>query len=105
MNLVYFLRLSDHSQCNIGSRRMTFGVTRMHGHSFQFCAKYFSCFRQSYSFGVWGLWGLWGCETLRIPHFLDTDGGGVVSLTRQQRFTPQEESWYSFLLEAKSRYV
>jgi hypothetical protein len=39
------------------------------------------------------------------PHFLDdrlTDGGEVVSLTRRPSFTPQEDSWYSFLLEAES---
>jgi hypothetical protein len=29
-----------------------------------------------------------------------TDGGEVVSLMRRPRFTPQEDSWYSFLLEA-----
>jgi hypothetical protein len=41
----------------------------------------------------------------RIPHFLDnrlTDGGEVVSLMRWLPFTPQENSWYSFLLEAES---
>jgi hypothetical protein len=46
-----------------------------------------------------------GCETSTIQHFLDsrlTDGGEVVSLARRQRFTPQEDSWYSFLLEAVS---
>jgi hypothetical protein len=38
------------------------------------------------------------CETSRLPHFLDnrlTDGGEV-SLTKRQ-----EDSWYSFLLEAE----
>jgi hypothetical protein len=42
---------------------------------------------------------------LRFPHFLDnqlTDGGKVVSPMRQPPFTPQEDSWYSFLLEAES---
>jgi hypothetical protein len=38
-----------------------------------------------------------------IPHFLDSrlidDGGEVVSLTLRSLFTPQENSWYSFLLE------
>jgi hypothetical protein len=37
--------------------------------------------------------------------FLDnrlTDGGEVVSLTRRPPFTPQEDSWFSFLLEAES---
>jgi hypothetical protein len=46
-----------------------------------------------------------GCETLRLPHYLDnrlTDGGKVVSLTHRPPFTPQEHSWYSFLLEAES---
>jgi hypothetical protein len=41
----------------------------------------------------------------RIPHFLDnrlTDGGEVVSLIRRLRFTPQKDSWYSFLLKAES---
>jgi hypothetical protein len=45
-----------------------------------------------------------GCETSRLPHFLDnqlTDGGKVVRLTRRPPFTPQEDSWYSFLLEAE----
>jgi hypothetical protein len=45
------------------------------------------------------------CETSRLPHFLDnrlTDGGRVVSLTRRPPFTSQEDSWYSFLLEAES---
>jgi hypothetical protein len=39
---------------------------------------------------------------LRVPQYLDnrlTDGGKVVSLTRRPLFTPQEGSWYSFLLE------
>jgi hypothetical protein len=31
-----------------------------------------------------------------------TDGGKVVSPTRRPLFTPQEDSWYSFLLEAES---
>jgi hypothetical protein len=31
-----------------------------------------------------------------------TDGCEVVSLTRQQPFTPQEDSWYQLLLEAES---
>jgi hypothetical protein len=40
----------------------------------------------------------------RFPYFLDNrlnDGGEVVSLTRRSRFTPQDDSWYSFLLEAE----
>jgi hypothetical protein len=46
-----------------------------------------------------------GCETLRVPHNLDnrlTDGGKVFSLTSRPPFTPQEDSRYSFLLEAES---
>jgi hypothetical protein len=46
-----------------------------------------------------------GYETSRLPHFLDnrlTDCGEVVSPTRRPPFTPQEDSWYSFLLEAES---
>jgi hypothetical protein len=31
-----------------------------------------------------------------------TDGGKVVSFAPRPRFTPQEDSWYSFLLEAES---
>jgi hypothetical protein len=41
----------------------------------------------------------------RLPHFLEnrlTDGGEVVSLTRRPPFTPQEDFWYSFLLEAQT---
>jgi hypothetical protein len=42
----------------------------------------------------------------RFPHFLDswlTDGGEVVSLPRQPAtLYLQEDSWYSFLLEAES---
>jgi hypothetical protein len=54
---------------------------------------------------VTGREGPEGCETSRLPHFLNsrlTDGGEVVSPTRQPPFTPQEDSWYSFLLEAES---
>jgi hypothetical protein len=53
---------------------------------------------------VTGREGPWGCETSRLQHFLDsrlTDGGEVVSLTLDA-FYPQEDSWYSFLLEAES---
>jgi hypothetical protein len=49
--------------------------------------------------------GPWVCETKRLPHFLTnriTHGGEVVSLTRRPPFTLQEDSWYSFLLEALS---
>jgi hypothetical protein len=52
-----------------------------------------------------GRGGPQGCKKSRLPHFLDnwlTDGGEVVSLTRRPPFTPQEDSWYSFLLVAES---
>jgi hypothetical protein len=46
------------------------------------------------------------CETSRLPHFQDnqlTVGEEVVSLTRRQAaLYLQEDSWYSFLLEAES---
>jgi hypothetical protein len=54
---------------------------------------------------VTGHEGPLGCETSRLPHFLDnrlTDGSEAVSPTRWPPFTPQEDSWYSFLLEAES---
>jgi hypothetical protein len=54
---------------------------------------------------VTGREGPQGCETSRLPHFLDnrlTDGSEVVSLTHRFLFTSQEDSWYSFLLEAES---
>jgi hypothetical protein len=57
------------------------------------------------SIPVTGRGGPQGCETSRLPHFPDsrlTDGGEVVSLARRPPFTPQEVSWYSFLLEAES---
>jgi hypothetical protein len=46
-----------------------------------------------------------GCGTSRLSHVLDSrlaDGGEVVCLTLRPPFTPQEDSWYSFLLEAES---
>jgi hypothetical protein len=54
---------------------------------------------------VTGREGPYVFETSRLPHYLDnrlTDGGEVVSLTRRPPFTPQKDSWYSFLLEAES---
>jgi hypothetical protein len=54
---------------------------------------------------VTGHEGPYGCQTSRLTHFLDnrlTDGGEVVSPTCRPPFTPQVDSWYSFLLEAQS---
>jgi hypothetical protein len=51
---------------------------------------------------ITGFGGVQVCEMSRIPHFLDseiTDGGEVVSLTRQPCFNPRKIFWYSFLLE------
>jgi hypothetical protein len=56
---------------------------------------------ESKAIPVTGRGGPQSCETSRLPHFLDNqlaDGGEVVSLMRRQPFTPQEDSWYSFLL-------
>jgi hypothetical protein len=54
---------------------------------------------------VTGRAGPQACQTLRLPHFRHnslTDDSEIVSLTRRPSFTPQEDSWYSFLLEAES---
>jgi hypothetical protein len=55
---------------------------------------------------VTGRGGPLGCKKSRLPHFLDirlTDGGEGVSFTRRPvAVYPQEDSWYSFLLEAES---
>jgi hypothetical protein len=59
---------------------------------------------ESYTFNrPWRHIGLWGVEfpTFSIDSRL-TDGGNVVSLTCRQPLSPQEDSWYSFLLEAES---
>jgi hypothetical protein len=46
---------------------------------------------------------LWDVEAPTCSlHSRLTDGGKVVSLTRHPPFIPQEDSWYSFLLEAES---
>jgi hypothetical protein len=54
---------------------------------------------------VIGRGDLKSCETSRLPHVLDNrlrDGGELISLTRRPAaFYPQEDSWYSFLLEAE----
>jgi hypothetical protein len=53
--------------------------------------------------------GPYGCETSRLPYFLHNqlrDGGEIVSLMpRLAALLPQENSWYSFLLEAESTPV
>jgi hypothetical protein len=58
---------------------------------------------------VTGRGGLKGCEMSRIQQYIYIciynrlkDGGEVVSLTRQPRFVPQEDSPHSFLSEAES---
>jgi hypothetical protein len=61
--------------------------------------------RQKKTIPLRGLGGPYDCETSRLPHFLYSrflDYGEFVSLTRWPPFTPQEDSWYSFLLEATS---
>jgi hypothetical protein len=61
---------------------------------------WYSCFFKSYpSNRPWRPIGLWDVEVAAIS--LDsrfTDGCKVVSLTRWPPITPQEDSWYSFLL-------
>jgi hypothetical protein len=60
--------------------------------------------RKSKATSVTGREGPECCETSRLPHFLDnrlTDGSEVVNRTRRPPFTPQEDSSYSFLLEAE----
>jgi hypothetical protein len=50
-------------------------------------------------------WKPLGLREVKAPKFSDIrliDGGKVVSPTRRPLFTPQEDSWYSFLLEAES---
>jgi hypothetical protein len=54
---------------------------------------------------VTGRGGPKDCERSRLPHFLEnrhTDGGNFISLTLRPPFTHQEDSWYSFMLEAES---
>jgi hypothetical protein len=58
------------------------------------------------SIPVTGRGGPLGCASSRLPHFLDsrlTDSGEVVSLLRRSSaLYPQDDSWYSLLLEAES---
>jgi hypothetical protein len=54
---------------------------------------------------VTGLGGPYVCETSRLPHFLDNrliDGGEVISLNAPAVLYPQEDSWYSLLLQTES---
>jgi hypothetical protein len=54
---------------------------------------------------VAGCEGPQGCESSRLPHFLDsrlTDGGKVCQPYKPAALYPQEDSWYSFLVEAES---
>jgi hypothetical protein len=46
-----------------------------------------------------------GCEMSRLPYFLDsqlTYGGEAVKPYAPAALYPQEDSWYSFLLQAES---
>jgi hypothetical protein len=50
-------------------------------------------------------WSPLGLREVEAPTFLEfrlTDGGKVVSPRRRPLFYPQEDSWYTFLLEAES---
>jgi hypothetical protein len=60
---------------------------------------------QGKAFLVTGRGYSYGSETSRLAHYLDNrlrDGVDFVSLTRRPPSPPQEDSWYSFLLEADS---
>jgi hypothetical protein len=50
-------------------------------------------------------WRPLGLREVEAPTFTDirlTDGGKIVSPMRRPLLYPQEDSWYSFLLEAES---
>jgi hypothetical protein len=69
--------------------------------------EYIKAKRKSKTILAMGHGGLKRCETSRITCFLAnrlTDDGEVFSLMRRLRFTlsPQEDSWYSILLEVES---
>jgi hypothetical protein len=53
---------------------------------------------------VTGRGGPWDHESSRLPHFLDNQltVAGDVSLKRRPPLTPQEDSWYLFLLDDES---
>jgi hypothetical protein len=49
--------------------------------------------------------GPYDCEISMLSHVLDrrlTDVVELISFTRRLPFTPQEDSWYSFLLQEES---
>jgi hypothetical protein len=59
----------------------------------------------SFMGGGWNMPDLIVPRSDTFPHLLDnrvTDGGKFFSPKHWQPFTPQEDSWYSFLLEAES---
>jgi hypothetical protein len=61
--------------------------------------------KESKAIPVTGHGGPWGDETSRHPHFLDnplTVGSEVFRLICWPPLLPQEDSWYSFLLEAQA---
>jgi hypothetical protein len=56
-------------------------------------------------FSLYRPWRILGLREVEAPTFSDirlTDGLKVVSPTRRPLFYPQEDSWYSFLLDAES---
>jgi hypothetical protein len=63
----------------------------------QVVKKNYSCNRPRRLIGLWDV----EAPTFSLDSRL-TDGGKVVSLTRRPPYTSQEDSWYSFLLEADS---
>jgi hypothetical protein len=72
---------------------------------FRLCSHTLFCKVKGKAIPVTGRGGPQGCDTSRIIHFPDNRyiyGGEVVSLTRRPvALYPQEDSWYSFLLEAE----
>jgi hypothetical protein len=67
----------------------------------------YGCVRLKYykvNYTSTGYGGPYGCERLRLSHF-QTFGSQMhakLSAIRAGRFLPQEDLWYSFLLEAES---
>jgi hypothetical protein len=50
----------------------------------------------------WRLIGLWDVEAPTFSLDNQLTDGGEVSFTRRPPFAPEEDPWYSFLLEAES---